>query len=58
MTYVKPGTWTLMLVGKTYPDWGYLEYGKYIPFQDHPNSEDFKAALQERKAYEAAEDET
>ena len=41
---VKPGTWSLMFVGRDRGDWGYLD-PDYIPFEEHFHSEEFKIAL-------------
>ncbi len=45
---VLEGTISLMFVGKTHEDWGYWDDGKYVNYDKHPHSEEFKAALKAR----------
>lgn len=42
-------TWSLMFVGKTGPTWGYLDSHTWIPFDKHPHSDEFSAALKARQ---------
>ena len=46
---VLPNTWSLMFVGKMSDDWGYIEQGKFIPFDKHPHSREFLDAIERRK---------
>lgn len=50
VVFVEPGTWSLMFVGRTHPDWGYDTADGYIPFDQHPHSEEFVTALKESKS--------
>ncbi len=49
---VRPGTLSLMFVGKTHEDWGYWlddrERG-YVNYDQHPHNDEFKAAMKARK---------
>lgn len=56
---VSEGAISIMFVGKTHPDWGYMEevvdydhgsYYEYIPFDKHTHSEEFTKALKERNS--------
>ena len=49
VTEVKPGTISLMFIGKTHPDWGYMTEKGYVNFDKHPHSEEFVAAMKARK---------
>ena len=51
ITFVESGTISLMFVGRTHQDWGYLDGDKYINFDKHPHSEEFKKALKARNDY-------
>ncbi len=54
---VEKGTISLMFVGKTHEDWGYIDWNntlterQYINFDKHYHSEEFKAAMKARKEY-------
>jgi len=55
--YVRSPTWTLMFVGRDRGDWGYLDPHinladpRYVPFEEHWHSEEFKAAMAERASH-------
>ena len=49
VTEVKPGTLSLMFVGRDTGTWGYLDPG-YISFEEHRHSEEFRLAMRQRAA--------
>ncbi len=51
VTKAKPGTISLMFVGRTHEDWGYSTDGGYVNFDKHPHSEEFKKALKARNEF-------
>lgn len=48
---VKPGTLSLMFVGRTHEDWGYFTEKGYVNFDKHPHSQEFSVAMKARKDY-------
>ncbi len=49
VNYVDPGTISLMFVGPTHEDWGYLTETGYVNYDKHPHNDEFKAAMKIRK---------
>lgn len=46
---VDPGTLSLMFVGRTHQDWGYMTPDGYVNFDKHPHSREFAAAMKARR---------
>ena len=51
VTSVKPGTISLMFVGRTHEDWGYWTDKGYVNFDKHPHSKEFASAMKARKEF-------
>ncbi len=48
VTVVEKGTISLMFVGKTHQDWGYMTDDGYVEFNEHEHSVEFIEALKKR----------